>query len=346
MKKSLKLFFAILPPALCATPAHSAAGGAIPNEKATHMKKVNFPNRNINIAANLYLPGDFDPSLKYPAIIVGHPAGGVKKQTAGLYAKKLAEKGFAALAFDASYQGESGGEPRGLEDPAVRAEDFRCAADFLSTLPYIDVSGIGAMGICGGGGFAVSAAATDHRIRAVAGVSAVDLGRLRREGLNGVLAPSLQERLDAAARQRIKEANGGGIKYASYVPGSLDEIPEGAPEMYREGYEYYRTERAAHPNSTNKYTFTSLDKLAAFTAFGNLDLLAPRPLLMIAGSRADSLYFSKDAVEMAKGLKELFIVEGASHIDMYDKPQYVDKAVGKLADFFGKNLSAERRDLK
>lgn len=116
------------------------------------MKKVNFPNRNINIAANLYLPGDFDPSRKYPAIIVGHPAGGVKEQTAGLYAKKLAEKGFAALAFDASYQGESGGEPRGLEDPAVRAEDFRCAADFLSTLPYIDVSGIGAMGICGGGG--------------------------------------------------------------------------------------------------------------------------------------------------------------------------------------------------
>ena len=221
MKKSLKLFFAILPPALCATPAHSAAGGAIPNEKATHMKKVNFPNRNINIAANLYLPCDFDPSLKYPAIIVGHPAGGVKEQTAGLYAKKLAEKGFAALAFDASYQGESGGEPRGLEDPAVRAEDFRCAADFLSTLPYIDVSGIGAMGICGGGGFAVSAAATDHRIRAVAGVSAVDLGRLRREGLNGVLAPSLQERLDAAARQRIKEANGGGIKYASTSPNRL-----------------------------------------------------------------------------------------------------------------------------
>lgn len=185
------------------------------------MKKVNFPNRNINIATNLYLPGDFDPSRKYPAIIVRHPAGGVKEQTAGLYAKKLAEKGFAALAFDASYQGESGGEPRGLEDPAVRAEDFRCAADFLSTLPYIDVSGIGAMGICGGGGFAVSAAATDHRIRAVAGVSAVDLGRLLREGLNGVLAPSLQERLDAAARQRIKEANGGGIKYPPTSPNRL-----------------------------------------------------------------------------------------------------------------------------
>lgn len=318
------------------------SNGTYYNTKESDMKKVTFPNRGIEIAGNVYLPEDFDASKKYPAIIVGHPAGGVKEQTAGLYAKKLAEKGFLTLAFDASYQGESDGNPRGLEDPAIRVEDFRCAADFLATQPYVDSSKIGAMGICGGGGFAISAAITDHRIKAVAGLSAVDLGRLRREGLNGTLAASIQARLDAVAEQRIKEVNGGEIKYVPYVPNSLDEIPEGAPEMYREGYEYYRTERAAHPNSTNKYVFTSLDKLIAFTAFDNLELLAPRPLLMIAGSRADSLYFSKEAVETAKPPKELFIIDGASHIDMYDKPEYVKQAVTKLADFFGEHLNGKK----
>lgn len=347
MKNIPTLLHAILLLALCGALAYGGDNsGATENMKDGNMKKVSFPNRNISIAGNVYLPDDFEPSQKYPAIIVGHPAGGVKEQTAGLYAKKLAEKGFVTLAFDASYQGESGGEPRGLEDPAVRVEDFRCAADFLSTLPYVDSSKIGAMGICGGGGFAISAAITDHRIRAVAGLSAVDLGRLRREGLNGTLAASVQDRLDAVAEQRIREAKGGEIKYVSYVPNSPEEIPEGAPEMYREGYEYYRTERAAHPNSTNKYTFTSLDKLIAFTAFDNLELLAPRPLLMIAGSRADSLYFSRDAVERAKAPKELFLVDGASHIDMYDKPQYVGQAVDKLTDFFGKYLNNEMKGSK
>lgn len=183
MKSALTLLHAIPLLALCGALAYGGDNsGATENMKDGNMKKVSFPNRNISIAGNVYLPDAFDPSQKYPAIIVGHPAGGVKEQTAGLYAKKLAEKGFVTLAFDASYQGESGGEPRGLEDPAVRVEDFRCAADFLSALPYVDSSKIGAMGICGGGGFAISAAITDHRIRAVAGLSAVDLGRLRRRG--------------------------------------------------------------------------------------------------------------------------------------------------------------------
>lgn len=137
--------------------------------------------------------GRFQCNEKYPAVIVGHPAGGVKEQTAGLYARNLAQAGFVTLAFDASYQGESGGEPRGLEDPAVRTEDFRCAADYLSSLPY--VGNIGAMGICGGGGFAIAAAITDHRIKAVAGVSAVDLGQLRRDGLDGSLKATIQQRL-------------------------------------------------------------------------------------------------------------------------------------------------------
>lgn len=307
------------------------------SRRETGMQRVTFPNRNVTVAGNLFFPPDFDPSKKYPAVIVGHPAGGVKEQTAGTYAANLASQGFVTLAFDASYQGESGSEPRGLEDPAVRTEDFRCAADYLSSLPYVE--NIGAMGICGGGGFAIAAAITDHRIKAVAGVSAVDLGQLRRDGMNGSLKSSIQSRLDAAAAQRAAEAKGGETKYVNYVPNSLEEIPEGAPVMYREGYEYYRTPLAQHPRSTNKYTFTSLDKLMAFTAFDHLELLAPRPLLMIAGSKADSFSYSQDAYDRARQPKELYVVDGASHIQLYWKPEYVEQVSGKLADFFRKNLA-------
>lgn len=300
------------------------------------MKRITFPNRNITVAGNLFLPTDFEENKKYPAIIVGHPAGGVKEQTAGTYARNLAEKGFITLAFDASYQGESGGEPRGVEDPAVRTEDFRCAVDYLSALPY--VRNIGVMGICGGGGFAIAAAITDHRIKAVAGVSAVDLGQLRRDGMNGSLNATIQSRLDAAVEQRTIEAKGGEIRYANYVPNSLEEIPANAPKMYREGYEYYRTPLAQHPRSTNKYTFTSLDKLISFTAFDHLELLAPRPLLMIAGSEAESFYYSQDAYDRAREPKELYKVQGASHIELYWKPEYVKEVTNKLNDYFTKYL--------
>lgn len=301
------------------------------------MQRVTFPNRNITVIGNLYFPAGFDRTKKYPVIIIGHPAGGVKEQTAGTYARNLAEAGFVTLAFDASYQGESGGNPRGLEDPAVRTEDFRCAADYLTTLPY--VGKIGITGICGGGGFAIAAAITDQRIKAVAGISAVDLGQLRRDGMGGSLKASVQQRLEAVATQRIVEANGGEIKYSNYVPNSLDEIPEGAPAMYREGYEYYRTPLAQHPRSTNKYTFTSLDKLIAFTAFDHLELLAPRPLLMIAGSKADSFFYSQDAYDRAQEPKELYVVEGASHIQLYWKPEYVKTVTQKLTEYFDNYLN-------
>lgn len=300
------------------------------------MQRVTFPNKNITVVGTLYLPVGFESTKKYAAIIVGHPAGGVKEQTAGTYAHKLVEQGFVVLSFDASYQGESGGMPRGLEDPSVRTEDFRCATDYLCTLPF--VGDIGVMGICGGGGFAIAAAITDSRIKAVAGVSAVDLGQLRRDGLDGSLKSMVKQRLNAVAAQRTIEANGGEIKYANYVPERLEDIPENAPKMYREGYEYYRTPLGQHPRSTNKYTFTSLDKLMTFTAFDHLELLAPRPLLMIAGSKADTFYFSEDAYRRAAEPKELYIVEGASHIQLYWKPEYVEQVSAKLAEYFTKYL--------
>jgi fermentation-respiration switch protein FrsA (DUF1100 family)/alkylhydroperoxidase/carboxymuconolactone decarboxylase family protein YurZ len=310
----------------------------IAQENGVRIQRVTFPNRNIAIVGNLHLPAGFDENKKYPAIIVGHPAGGVKEQTAGLYAQDLAEQGYITLAFDASYQGESGGEPRFLEDPAIRVEDFRATADYLSIHPSVDENSIGVLGICAGGGFAIKAAQTDHRLKAVATVSMVDLGQLRRDGIGGVLKPRMQQRLDEAAKQRTKEAKGEPVKYANYVANSQEEIPAGVTGLYREGYDYYRTPRAQHPNSANKYMLTSLDKLMGFTALDHVEMISPRPLLVIAGGKADSFYFSQEAYDKAKEPKEIFKVDGASHIDLYDRPQFVEPIVKKLTDFFGKNL--------
>lgn len=307
-------------------------------ERGTIVQRVTFLNRNIIVVGDLHLPKDFDKSKKYPAILIGHPAGGVKEQTAGLYAQKLAEQGYIALAFDASHQGESGGEPRYLEDPAVRVEDFRAATDYLSLHRSVDEKRIGLLGICAGGGFAIKAAETEHRLKAVATISMADLGQLRRDGLNGTLRDKIQQRLDEVAIQRTWEAKGGEVKYANYVPNSVGEIPANAPVMYREGYEYYRTKRGQHPNSTNKYLFTSLDKLIGFTALDHVELIAPRPLLLIAGDKADTYYFSQQAYDRAKEPKEIYTIDGASHVGLYDTPKYVERIVRKLADFYGKNL--------
>lgn len=316
----------------------TASGQMLTTNNGVNVEKVTFPNRKIAVAGNMFYPKGFEKGKKYPAILVGHPAGGVKEQTAGIYAQKLAEQGFITLAFDASYQGESGGEPRFLEDPAIRVEDFRAATDFLSIHTSVDPNRIGVLGICAGGGFAIKAAETEHRLKAIATVSMVDLGQLRREGLAGVLKPQMQQRLDSVAKQRIREANGEPVKYVNYVFNTSQEIPAGATGMYKEGYDYYRTPRGQHPNSQNKYVFTSLDKLMNFTALDHVEMIAPRPLLLIVGQNADSRYFSDDTYERAAGQKELFEIAGASHIDLYDKPAYVPQAVKKLSDFFNKHL--------
>jgi len=306
-------------------------------ESGVSVQKVTFPNRQISVVGNLYFPGDFDSSKSYPAIVVGHPAGGVKEQVAGLYAERLAEKGFITLAFDASYQGESGGTPRFLEDPAVRSEDFRAAADYMTNRSDVDANRLGVLGICGGGGFAIKAAQTEHRFKAVATVSMVDLGQLRRDGLNGVLKPRMQERLDEVGRQRSLEANGEPVKYVNYVANTEEEAKQYDSRMYQQGYEYYRVSHL-HPNSQNKYALTSLDKLMAFTALDHVEMISPRPLLVIAGTEAESFYYSQEAYDKAEEPKELFSVDGASHIDLYYIPQYVEQVVKKLTEYYGKNL--------
>jgi fermentation-respiration switch protein FrsA (DUF1100 family)/alkylhydroperoxidase/carboxymuconolactone decarboxylase family protein YurZ len=301
------------------------------------VQKVTFPNRHISVVGNIYFPSDYDNTKKYPAIVVAHPAGGVKEQVSGFYAEMLAERGFVALAFDASYQGESGGTPRFLDDPAVRTEDLRAAADYMTTRPDIDANRLGVLGICAGGGFVIKAAQTEHRYKAVATVSMADLGQLRRDGLNGALKARMRERLDEVGRQRTLEARGEPLKYVNIVANTEEEAKQYDSRMYQQGYEYYRVTHR-HPNSQNKYTFTSLDKLMAFTALDHVEMISPRPLLLIAGSEAESFYYSQEAYDKAGEPKELFSVEGATHIDLYYKPEFYEQVIKKLNDFYKRNL--------
>lgn len=301
-------------------------------------KSVTFNNGNLTMAGDLYLPDGFDEHKKYPTVVSVHPGGGVKEQTAGLYAQKLSNQGFVALSFDASHQGESEGEPRLLEDPIARVEDVRCAVDYLSTLPFVDEEKIGALGICAGGGYAITAAQAERRIKAVASVSAIDVGAMfRGEGTGGTVSTQLQT-LEAVAKQRTAEANGAEAMFLTYVPDSPEGFDENTPVLMREGYEYYRTPRAQHPNSTNRFLFRSVDKIMAFSALSQISTFLTQPLLTIAGTEANTRGFSEQAYALSNGPKELFWVDGATHIAMYDTPGYVAQAVTKLTEFFGKNL--------
>lgn len=302
-------------------------------------KAVKFKKLGLKIAGLLFLPDNFDETKKYPAIVVTHPGGGVKEQCSSLYASSLAKEGFVTLAFDASHQGESEGEPRFLEDPTSRVEDIRSAVDYLTTLPYVDEEKIGAMGICAGAGYTMSATQTEYRIKAAVGISTWDVGDSAKNGFPGVNEPNfMQKLLTETAKQRTREARGENPFYIGYVPNSPDEITEKTSVIQKEAYEYYRTPRCQHPNSQNKLLFTSNDKLAAFDAFAHIDTVSPRPILLIVGSEADTIYFSENAYNKAQQPKELFKIQGATHIDLYDKSEYVKPIVEKLAEFFGKYL--------
>lgn len=304
---------------------------------------VKFSSKGIPIAANLFTPpsSSSSKSRKKAAIVVSHPFGGVKEQTAGLYAKLLAEQGFITLAFDAAHQGESGGQPRYLEDPYQRVEDVKSAVTYLSTLDkLVDQERIGALGICASGGYVPFAAATDRRIKAVATISAADTGRLFREGLTGggdMSKADLIKGLEQAGKERTLEAQGQKAHLDHIVPNTVQEVAKGIPTLYKEGTDYYRTSRAQHPNSVNWFVTRSLDTLATYSSYAFVDLISPHPLLMIAGSKADTLYFSQDACAKAEEPKELFVIDGKTHIDLYDD---TTKTLPKLIDFMGTYLCA------
>ncbi len=268
-----------------------------------------------------------------------HPFGGVKEQTSGLYAQRLAEEGFIALAYDASYQGESGGAPRLMEVPAQRLDDISCAIDYLVQQSQVDSDRIGSLGICAGGGYAICNATTELRVKAVATVSMFNLGDARRRAMGLLSYQERMKRLKDAGEQRSKEARGEPVRLVKVSPDSPAEFTDNTPILYREGYEYYMTPRAKHPNSCNRYMFSSLPLQMAFFPFDQVETISPRPILMVVGGKADTKFWSDEVYAKAGEPKELFIVDGATHIDMYDKPQFVAPATAKLKEFFDKYLT-------
>ncbi len=316
--------------------------GAIRKNEAgkVNIRPVSYQLNGIKIAANVYTPANFNPNKRYPAVVVAHPNGGVKEQVAGLYAQKLAEQGYVTIAFDAAYQGASGGEPRYVDKPANRIEDIRGAADFISRFKGVDADRIGLLGICGGGGYSVKAAQGDHCFKAVATLSLFNSGDARRNGFMRSQKDSIQQRLAQAAKARAQEAAGGKVEYSpAFAAGMSKEQVAALPfEMYRQGYEYY-AQTHAHPNSQTNYTLSSLMDLMTFDANTQVDLIN-QPLLMIAGDKADSLYMSEEIFANASGTqnKELYKIKGATHIETYWKPEYVQQIAAKLTQFFGSNL--------
>src|SRR3954452_14302426 len=239
--------------------------GRISQAGGVTMQSVTFNNNGIRMAGNVYFPAGFDNNRKYAAIISVHPGGGVKEQTAGLYAQKLAGQGFVTLAFDASHQGASGGMPRFLDDPMKRVADIYSAVDYLTALPYVDANRIGALGICAGSGTTIKAASTERRIKAVATVSAVDVGAATRKGWDGKASVSEQmATLEAVAKQRTAEVAGAAPVYVPYVPKVGDTT---APRDLQEAADYYLTPRGQHPNAPNKLLLTSLSAMVSFTGF-------------------------------------------------------------------------------
>ena len=301
------------------------------------MKRVEFKNRDITVVGNLFLPENLNENGQYPAIVVCHPAGGVKEQTAGTYAEQLAGQGYVTIAYDASFQGESGGEPRQMENPYIRVEDISAAVDFLTTLPYVDNNRIGGLGICAGGGYMAAAAMRDRRIKAVGTVSAVNIGEGFRYSWGGHETPDSQNligMLENVGQTRTAQVNGGELVYIPLTPQSKEGIT--LPDML-EAIDYYWTPRAQHPRAVSRMLLVDLAQQATFDAFHLVEQFLTQPLLIVAGTAANTLWFSEELYRRAGAKdKTLHLVEGATHIAMYDI--YVPQAMEQLEPFFKRAL--------
>jgi uncharacterized protein len=308
----------------------------VDEDRTVTRRAVTFKNGEIDMAGVLFTPAQTEEGKKYPAIVVVHPGGGAKEQTASLYAWRLAQQGYVALAYDASHQGESGGEPRLLEDPTARVEDARSAVDYFTTLSFVDRERIAALGICAGGAYAINATMTDRRIKAVAGVSTFNYGDGLRKGWRGTAtAEELRATLQNVAQQRTAQARGAQPVFAPYVPDTTEGVTE--PDMVEASEYYRRTNRWKLGSQPNRFLVGSLDKLVAFDAFTGIDTLLTQPLLLIAGSDAGSKWHSDRAYALAKSEKELFVVPGGTHMSLYDRD--VGKAMPKLLEFYGQQLN-------
>lgn len=301
-------------------------------------QKVSFHNLyHMKVAGNLFLPKNMDKSKKYPAIIVGHPMGAVKEQSANLYAQKMADQGYITISFDLSFWGDSEGTPRNSVSPDIYADDFSAAVDFLNTLPYVDSDNIGVIGICGSGSFAVSEAKIDPRLKAIATVSMYDMGSANRNALQHSLTIEQRKQIiENAAQQRTVEYAGGKRAYTS---GTADTAAEATSPIAQEFYDFYRTARGSVGDikkHTTHPTLTSNMKFMNFYPFNDIETISPRPLLFIAGTEAHSREFSEDAYAKAAEPKELYLIPNAGHADLYDRTDVIP--FDKLKEFFSKYL--------
>ncbi|SCW36850.1 hypothetical protein SAMN03159424_00653 [Pseudomonas sp. NFACC05-1] len=305
------------------------------------VQKVNFKNQyQMNVAGNLFIPKKLNGKARNPAIVVGHPMGAVKEQSANLYATKMAERGFVTLSLDLSFWGESEGQPRNAVSPDIYAEDFSAAVDFLSAQPFVDKERIGAIGICGSGSFVISAAKIDPRMKAIATVSMYDMGGVNRNGLKH--SQTLEQRraiIAQATQQRNVEFAGGETLYTS---GTVHQLDENIHPIQREFYDFYRTPRGEFtPSSSSKDltthpTLTSNVKFMNFYPLNDIETISPHPMLFIAGADARSREFSEEAYKLAGQPKELVIIPGAGHVDLYDRVDLIP--FDKLTNFFQSHL--------
>lgn len=308
------------------------------------MKTVNFRNPDMywDIAADIHFPPDFDENKKYPAIISAHPIGSCKEQTSGnVYGEALAKEGFVVIAFDRSFQGASGGEPRYIEDPVQAVEDFRRVTDYLMTLPYVDEDRIGVLGICGGGGYAINATMTERRIKALGTVTGVNFGRLMRGNFSG-LKPI--EALDEMAKQRTAEMRGATILVNDVLPPSVEAgRAAGLSDIdVLEATDYYRTQRGQKPHGLNRMIPSHLPSAIGWDGFHLAEVLLTRPMCIVVGDRPGAFGAYRDGAEIveraASKEKELVVAEGWSHYDLYDQPEPVKIALDKLIPFYKKHL--------
>ncbi|WP_110637548.1 alpha/beta hydrolase [Pseudomonas sp. CC120222-01a] len=340
--KSLIVAFALMASSLSAGAADMSHGANnFYKSEQVSSERVAFKNQfQMTTVGNLFVPENLKPGTRYPAIIVGHPMGAVKEQSSNLYAQKLAEQGFVTLAIDLSFWGESDGRPRNLVSPDIYAEDFSAAVDFLGAQGMVDRNRIGVLGICGSGSFVISAAKIDPRMKAVATVSMYDMGAANRNGLkHGVTVEQRKQAIAAAAAQRDVEYAGGETQYTS---GTVEKLTDRSNAIEREFFDFYRTPRGEFtpkgmsPSMTTHPTLTSNVRFMNFYPFNDIETISPRPMLFIAGEHAHSREFSEEAYRLAGQPKELVIVPGAGHVDLYDRVELIP--FGKLATFFHENL--------
>ena len=308
------------------------------------MKTVSIRNKDMywDIAADIHFPPNFDEKKKYPAIISAHPIGSCKEQTSGnVYGTALAKEGFVVIAFDRSFQGASGGEPRFIEDPVQAVEDFRRVTDYLVTLPYVDADRIGVLGICGGGGYAVNATMTERRIKALGTVTGANYGRLMRGNFSNRDPIGALEKI---AAQRSAEARGEKWHVDDLLPPSVEAGKEAGIEDIDtlEATDYYRTPRGQKPNGLNRSLLSHQAAAVGWDAFHLAEVLLTQPMCIVVGDKPGAFGAYRDGCEIieraASKDKELVVAEGWSHYDLYDKPEPVKIALDHLIPFYKKHL--------